>query len=303
LGRVVARSVRMSGSGTAWSCDNRKMAAFSLPVSLADAAKADDTGDHREWVAGLEEVVRGLAERWSLGVGEPFQPGGSCSWVAPARNASGEELVLKVGWLHEEARHEPDALRLWNGNGAVLIHAADEFDDTSAMLLERCVPGTMLGLAKPEAEQDVVVAALLQRLWVHPGESHPFRPLQTMCDKWAAEFEDAVVRSPVGLDPGLARESIALLRTLPTSAPQNVLLCTDLHAENILAAEREPWLVIDPKPYVGDPAYDVLQHMLNAIVGLGPVAWNRGRGVRAPDQLDPGGRQPGARPLPRRGRR
>jgi streptomycin 6-kinase len=42
-----------------------------------------------------------------------------------------------------------------------------------------------------------------------------------------------------------------------------VLLCTDLHAGNVLAAEREPWLVIDPKPCVGDPAFDAVQHMLN----------------------------------------
>ena len=42
-----------------------------------------------------------------------------------------------------------------------------------------------------------------------------------------------------------------------------MLLCTDLHGDNILAAQRAPWLVIDPKPYVGDPAYDLLQHMLN----------------------------------------
>jgi streptomycin 6-kinase len=42
-----------------------------------------------------------------------------------------------------------------------------------------------------------------------------------------------------------------------------VLLCTDLHAGNVLAAQRQPWLVIDPKPYVGDPTYDVLQDLLN----------------------------------------
>jgi streptomycin 6-kinase len=42
-----------------------------------------------------------------------------------------------------------------------------------------------------------------------------------------------------------------------------VLLCTDLHAENVLAARREPWLVIDPKPFVGDPAFDPVQHILN----------------------------------------
>ena len=40
-------------------------------------------------------------------------------------------------------------------------------------------------------------------------------------------------------------------------------MCTDLHAGNVLASEREPSLVIDPKPYVGDPTYDALQHLLN----------------------------------------
>jgi streptomycin 6-kinase len=50
---------------------------------------------------------------------------------------------------------------------------------------------------------------------------------------------------------------------LPETADCQVLLCTDLHGDNILAAQRAPWLVIDPKPYVGDPAYDLLQHMLN----------------------------------------
>jgi streptomycin 6-kinase len=52
-------------------------------------------------------------------------------------------------------------------------------------------------------------------------------------------------------------------RTLPSTAARHVLLCTDLHAGNVLAAEREPWLLIDPKPHVGDPTYDVLQHILN----------------------------------------
>ena len=56
---------------------------------------------------------------------------------------------------------------------------------------------------------------------------------------------------------------IDLFRSLPTTADKEVLLVTDLHAENVLAAEREPWLVIDPKPYVGDPTYDALQHLLN----------------------------------------
>jgi streptomycin 6-kinase len=54
-----------------------------------------------------------------------------------------------------------------------------------------------------------------------------------------------------------------VLREMPHSAESSVVLCTDLHAENILASHREPWLVIDPKPCLGDPAYDAVQHMLN----------------------------------------
>jgi streptomycin 6-kinase len=171
--------------------------------------------------------------------------------------------VLKVGWRHDESEHEADALRIWNGHGAVRLHAAHVSGHTSALLLERCVPGTLLAHAMPEREQDHVVAGLLRRLWTQPPDGHPFRPLQVMCDRWAAEFEDELARSPAGIDPGLAREGIALFRALPATADRRVLLCTDLHGQNILAARREPWLVIDPKPYLGDPAYDPLQHMLN----------------------------------------
>lgn len=42
-----------------------------------------------------------------------------------------------------------------------------------------------------------------------------------------------------------------------------MLLSTDLHAENVLSSQREPWLVIDPKPFIGDPDFDPVQHMLN----------------------------------------
>jgi streptomycin 6-kinase len=234
-----------------------------IPRHLSETAARVDRGDVREWVATLPEVVADLAERWALHVGKPYEPGGQCSWVAPARTVAGEDLVLKVGWRHPEAAHEADALRVWRGNGAVWLHAAETFDRTSALLLERCAPGMPMGRSTPEPEQDVVVAGLLARLWTQPPAGHPFRPLQAMCEDWAAEFEERFARSAGGVDPGLARAAMVLFRELPRSADSAVLLCTDLHAGNVLAAQREPWLVIDPKPYVGDRTYDALQHMLN----------------------------------------
>ena len=100
---------------------------------------------------------------------------------------------------------------------------------------------------------------------VQPHAAYPFRPLAQMCAAWAEEFEReyAAAGAADRIDPGLARDGIALFRALPGPSEDQVLLSTDLHGGNILAAQRAPWLVIDPKPYVGDPAYDVLQHMLN----------------------------------------
>lgn len=237
------------------------MQPLRIPSYLAEVAGRPDMRGLRAWVATLPHVVRGLAERWELSIGEPYEPGGRCSWVAPAWNAGGEALTLKVGWRHSEAEHEADGLRQWDGRGTVRLHAAHLFDHTSALLMERCDPGTPLGSLVSEPGQDIVVAGLLRRLWRSSPGGRPFRPLWEMCDAWAAEFEARHV--PGGIDAGLAREGTTLLRSLPRTADGAVLLCTDLHAENILAARRERWLVIDPKPYVGDRAYDVLQHMLN----------------------------------------
>jgi streptomycin 6-kinase len=241
------------------------MSAFAVPRYLAETARRDQ--GVRGWIAGLPAIVADLAGRWSLQVGEPFQPGGQCSWTAPVTGPAGTPLVLKVAFRFPggEERDEAAGLRLWDGNGAVRLYAACETGSAYGLLIERCLPGTQLGQARPGPEQDQIVAGLLRRLWAQPHAAYPFRPLAQMCAAWADEFEQEYAAAGAGerIDPGLARAGIALFRALPETAGDRVLLCTDLHGENILAAQRAPWLVIDPKPYVGDPAYDVLQHMLN----------------------------------------
>ena len=235
---------------------------FRIPRRLRAAADRPDGPEFTAWVAALPKTIAMVAARWHLQVSDPFEPGGQCSWVAPARTHAAGELVLKLGWHHDEAIHEADALVLWDGAGAVQLQAADTVDRTLALLLERCMPGTTLALLD-EPEQDVVIAALLRRLWVRPPPGHRFRPLGVMCHRWADEFERRLPRAVPPIDLGIARLAATLLRELPDTAAESVLLCTDLHAENVLAARREPWLVIDPKPYLGDPHYDPVQHLLN----------------------------------------
>jgi streptomycin 6-kinase len=214
------------------------------------------------WLQSLPAMVEEAAEHWGLDVGQPFLPGGVTSWVAPARNRQDGEVVLKITWAHFEGLHEAEGLLAWDGQGAVRLEDQLAFDQARGLLLERCLPGTPLS-DREESEQDRVIAGLLRRLWSVPVGSVPFRPLTEMCDQWVDEFEQKASRGPVDLDPGLVRLGLTLFRELPRSADVAVLLCTDLHAGNVLASRREPWLMIDPKPYLGDPAYDVLQHLLN----------------------------------------
>jgi streptomycin 6-kinase len=233
-----------------------------LPPTLVAAAEAEGrTG----WLVTLPITVARLARMWSLTVAAPFGPGGQTAWVAPVRDRDGAERVLKVGWRHPEAEHEADGLQAWAGHGAVRLYAVERTADTISLLLERCRPGAPLAI-RPEPEQDEVIAGLLRRLWITPRAAHPFRSLAAMCAQWAEEFAAQVAARPDVVDPGLARAGVALFRALPADGGLAVLLVTDLHAGNVLAAAREPWLVIDAKPHVAavsDRGYDATQHLLN----------------------------------------
>jgi streptomycin 6-kinase len=229
--------------------------ALTIPGRLASACS---TPERAAWLVRLPDTLRELERRWSLKLGAPFDGEEvSCAWVAPVTLANGTSAVLKLGVPHMEAEHEIEGLRFWDGNPTVRLLQAD--DDLGAMLLERCEPGTVLR-SLPECEQDVIIAALLRRLWRLPMAPHPFRPLSVMTAHWSNETLTDADQWP---DAGLVREGLSLLKELPVTAPIEMLVATDLHAGNVLRAQREPWLVIDPKPFVGDPAYDATQHLLN----------------------------------------
>ena len=228
-----------------------------IPERLAAACRG--TPERCTWLNRLPHAIRELQDRWSLLLGAAFDGSdGSCAWVGPAVRSDGTRAVLKLGMPHMEAAHELQALRFWDGDATVRLLESDT--DLNAMLLERCEPGTALR-ELPEVEQDVVVAGLLRRLWRRPAPPYPFRPLSAMTAHWADETMAATPRWPA--DGGLIQEGLRLFEELARAAPEDVLLATDLHAGNVLRAQREPWLVIDPKPFVGDRAYDATQHLFN----------------------------------------
>lgn len=160
--------------------------------------------------------------------------------------ADGSPAVLKLPFVDDENRAESDALRLYDGDGAVRL--LDHDPACGALLLERLVPGTPL-LDLPDRTQALDTACgLLRRLRRPPPKLHRFPLLRDLAAAWAAEF--------ARIGRGLFVQAAAHARELGAWSGEEVVVNRDAHLGNVLAAGREPWLLIDPKPVVGDPAFD-----------------------------------------------
>jgi streptomycin 6-kinase len=227
---------------------------------------AEKTAEGRAWLERLPQLTEECAAHWELELGPPF-PYAYASLAAPARRPDGAEAVLKICFPHRESEHEGDALALWAGNGAVRLLAHDR--ERWALLLERCRPGTSLGEMDADAALEVF-AALLPRLWVPADE--PFRPLAEESGWWAESLEGSWERAGRPFDRKLLDAALEALAELPVSHGEQVLLHQDLHAGNVLRAEREPWLVIDPKPLVGEREFSLAPIIRSVELGHSELA-------------------------------
>jgi streptomycin 6-kinase len=175
--------------------------------------------------------------------------------------------VLKIQWPHRESEHEAAALALWAGEGAVRLLAHDE--GRNALLLERCRPGTYLSDLDPDDGLGVLIG-LLPRLWRPAGA--PFRSLAEEAGWWAGYIRREWEEAGRPFEEELVDAAVSALQELAPTQGEQVLLHQDLHPDNVLAAQREPWLVIDPKPLVGEREF-----------GLAPIirSFELGHGERA----------------------
>jgi streptomycin 6-kinase len=201
---------------------------------------------HGAWLERVPELVRECVDRWELRLGEPYVAG-AAGYTARVELSDGTPAVLKVIYPHRESEHEAAALDLHDGAGTVRLLGQDS--DRGAMLLERCEPGAPISQLGGEAALDVIVE-LLPRLWKPAGK--PFRPLAEEAAWWVEQLPGEWESVERPFERALLDAGLDALRELPKSQGEQVLVNQDLHGENILAAQREPWLVIDPKPLIGE---------------------------------------------------
>jgi streptomycin 6-kinase len=212
---------------------------------------ADSGLTHGVWLERVPDLVEESAAKWDLRLGEPYVPG-AAGYTVRAELRDGTHAVLKLIYPDRESEHEVDALALLDGDGAVRLLARD--DDRFAMVLERCEPGTTLAAAGADLALDVLIERL-PRHWVAAGQ--PFHTLEDEASWWADYLPDQWEQSGRAIERRLVDAAVDALQSLSQSQGELVLLNQDLHGHNVLAAEREDWLVIDPKPLVGEREFAV----------------------------------------------
>ncbi len=223
------------------------------PGVLAFAGRGPDWADFVERLPGL---VRDLLAEWGLAVDGPATHG-FCALVLPVRTERGRPAVLKVGFPDDESEHEHLALQHWHGRGAVQLLRADPH--RYALLLERLHQEDLTPLWDLDACE--IVAGLYSR--IHVPAPPQLRPLTGYVERWSAGL--AELPRGVPIPRRLVEQALSLSADLvadPVST--GTMIHTDLHYENVLAGDREPWLAIDPKPVSGDPHYEAA-----------PMLWNR----------------------------
>jgi streptomycin 6-kinase len=207
------------------------------------------------WDAAATELVATMLERWRLTALLPFA-GGEGGSVLAVRTADGDDAVLKVGYPHLEAVDEAVGLEALGPRLAPRVLRQDAW--TWSLLLERVLPGVPLSAAELSAVDALGVALELHRRLRSVRAT--VRPLSEVM----LPFVGIAERSPMGDDPDLVVEGLDLYRQLLAAPAPDSLLHGDFNPGNVLSSGDGGWRIIDPKPMLGDPAFD-LPPMLDQI--------------------------------------
>jgi streptomycin 6-kinase len=232
---------------------------IEIPQELAASLLSYGEESGRAVVEMLPGRAAEFLERWELRLAGPSMYG-RVSLVLPVVRPDGTQAVLKLQQRDEETEGEWLALRTWAGDGAVRLLEHDAA--TGTLLLERAGPGLHLSSVQDGREATRILAGLLARL-SSVAAPEGLRRLGDVAARMLHRVPAAVELLADEEERRLLRDCAAAVREV-AGEPGDRLLHWDLHFDNVLAAEREPWLVIDPKPLAGDPGFELL-----------PALWNR----------------------------
>src|SRR5436190_5152856 len=143
----------------------------SVPEQFAKTITGTFGAAGAEWLTRLPDILAAIAQQWSLTI-LPHFANLSYNYVAPAVQADGTDVILKLSVPNAELLTELNALRLYDGRGICRLLA---FDQTQgAMLLERLKPGVMLASVTDDEEATTIAAQVMRQLWRPAPTEHNF---------------------------------------------------------------------------------------------------------------------------------
>ncbi|MER5297166.1 aminoglycoside phosphotransferase family protein [Streptomyces pharetrae] len=226
--------------------------AVEVPHSLAVSYARGFGEAGRTWIAGLPALAAEFLDRWEL-KRDGAVGAGEASLVLPVLRKQGTRAVLKLQMPREETTAALIGLRTWNGDGMVRLLAHDP--ESSTMLLERLDAARTLSSIEDDDVAMGILAELQARL-VRVPAPRGLRSLSDIATEMLEKVPKAVAVLADPADRQLLRGWASAVAEL-VDEPGDRMLHWDLHYDNVLAAQREPWLAIDPEPLAGDPGFDL----------------------------------------------
>lgn len=225
---------------------------IEVPAALVASYTGNGGEGERAWIARLPALVADLLDRWEL-ERDGGLASGEASLVVPVRRTDGTRAALKLQMPREETTAALIGLRAWNGDG--IVRLLDHDPPNGASLLERLDDSRTLASVGDDDAALTTLAGLMARLHSVPAPEG-LRGLGDVARDMLASVPAAVAALPDPEDRQRLQRWASAVAEL-VGEPGDRMLHWDLHYGNVLAAEREPWLAIDPEPLVGDPGFDL----------------------------------------------
>lgn len=244
--------------------------AIDVPEAFVASYWRRGIATERAWLAELPALAARFMDHWRLRLDGPSGHG-VAALVLPVGRVDGTRAVLKLQPVTDETIAEPASLRAWNGNGAVRL--LDHDPDTGTMLLERLDASRSLASIGDADVATGMLATVLARLADVPAPTG----VRRLADLAAAMLDEMSRVVTALADQAERRLLVSCASAMGDLMPRagDRLLHWDLHFDNVLAGQREPWLAIDPKPLAGDPGFELLPALRNRwddVVGTGDVS-------------------------------
>ena len=210
-----------------------------------------------DWAAAAQEIVATMVHRWDLTAGSAF--GGGVTGVAlSVTQADGSPAVLKVGFPHPEGKWEAVGLQSLAACSPAVLRQ-DPW--TWSLLLERVRPGTPLQTAGLPAQEALEIGGRLHLSMAAAAPPDSLPRLDDAMQDYATQARSRLDSELLWLEQqgvaDLVESALEDIERLVSDSVGNSLLHGDFNPGNILDSGDGQWLTVDPKPLIGDRAYDL----------------------------------------------